>query len=120
VLRRNGPARSYVAIYALRTWRPGFPRLAAVPTVERAGFRGICEAGAWQITAGAIVAHAVMRTLDIGSMDVSPWALRAGIILHHLETVMHQEQPLSLDSLQPVEVLETVPANVTPMPIKSP
>jgi exopolyphosphatase/guanosine-5'-triphosphate,3'-diphosphate pyrophosphatase len=89
-----------------------------VPTAERARFRGISEARARQILAGAIVAHAVMTTLDIRSLDVSPWALREGIILHHLETVMHQEQPLSLDSLQPVEVLETPMTNVTP--IKSP
>jgi hypothetical protein len=44
-----------------------------------------------------------------------------GIILHHLETVMHQQQPLTLDSLQPLEVLQTTmqpAANVTPMPMQ--
>lgn len=98
------------------------PRLAEVPAAERARLRGISEARARQVVAGAIVAHAVMTTLDITALDVSPWALREGIILHHLETVMHQEQPLTLDSLQPVEVLEpsfAQPANVTKMPVPS-
>jgi exopolyphosphatase / guanosine-5'-triphosphate,3'-diphosphate pyrophosphatase len=96
------------------------PRLAGLPAAERARLRGVSEARARQVVAGAIVAQAVMTTLDIKALDVSPWALREGIILHHLETVMHQEQPLTLDSLQPVEVLETTlapPANVTRMPI---
>ena len=114
--QRTGPfERRHLRRSDVASW---IPRLAAVPTAERARFRGISEARARQILAGAIVAHAVMTTLDIRSLDVSPWALREGIILHHLETVMHQEQPLSLDSLQPVEVLETPMTNVTP--IKSP
>ena len=92
-----------------------------MPAAERAEFRGTSEPRARQILAGAIVAHAVMTTLDIKWLDVSPWALREGIILHHLETVMHQEQPLTLDSLQPLEVLQTTmqpAANVTPVPMQ--
>jgi len=118
--QRTGPfVRRHLRRSELATW---IPRLAKVPAAERAHFRGVSEARARQIVAGAIVAHAVLSTLDITSVDVSPWALREGIILHHLETVMHQEQPLTLDSLQPIEVLEPVkpPANVTAMPITTP
>lgn len=90
-----------------------------MPAGERAHLRGVSDSRAKQLVAGAIVVKAAMTALDIERLDVSPWALREGVILHHLESVMHQAQPLSLDSLQPTQVLEpdtTPPANVTLIP----
>ena len=37
-----------------------------------------------QITAGAFVAEAVMRNLDIDELEICPWALREGIVLKWL------------------------------------
>ncbi|WP_460664303.1 Ppx/GppA family phosphatase [Kribbella swartbergensis] len=115
--QRTGPFvrrtlhRSDVAAWA--------PRLARMPARDRAQLRGVSEFRAKQLVAGAIVAKAAMTALDIKRLDVSPWSLREGVILQHLETVMHQDQPLSMDSLQPTRVLEpesSPPANVSPMP----
>ncbi|HZX04641.1 MAG TPA: hypothetical protein VFF46_17010, partial [Kribbella sp.] len=66
-----------------------------------------------QSLAGAVVASATMATLDITSLEVSPWALREGILLHHLETVTDQEHRLTVESLQPLTVLTPAPATVT-------
>ncbi len=90
-------------------------RLAKLPARERAQLRGVSEFRAKQIAAGAIIAKAVMTALDVERLDVSPWALREGVILHHLESAMHQEQPLSLDSLQPTQALQP-PDNVRAIP----
>jgi len=35
-----------------------------------------------QVLAGAIVARVTMKALDVESVDVCPWALREGIVLH--------------------------------------
>jgi exopolyphosphatase/guanosine-5'-triphosphate,3'-diphosphate pyrophosphatase len=93
-------------------------RLARMPAKDRAELRGVSEFRAEQLVAGAIIAKAAMTALDIDSLDISPWALREGVILQHLETVMHQEQSLNLDSLQPTPVLkpDIPPSNVTRMP----
>jgi exopolyphosphatase/guanosine-5'-triphosphate,3'-diphosphate pyrophosphatase len=94
-------------------------RLVRLPSRQRAQLRGVSESRAKQLVAGAIVANAAMTALDIERLDVSPWALREGVILHHLETVMHQDQPLTADSLQPSQVLEpgsATPANVHVIP----
>ncbi|MFI7062527.1 hypothetical protein ACIBL3_16215 [Kribbella sp. NPDC050124] len=91
-------------------------RLARMPARDRSRLRGVSESRAQQLVAGATVARVAMTTLDISVLDVSPWALREGVILQHLESVMHQDQPLNLDSLQPTQVLEpdiAPPTNVT-------
>jgi exopolyphosphatase / guanosine-5'-triphosphate,3'-diphosphate pyrophosphatase len=113
--QRTGPfVRRILTKADVNAW---IPRLASVPARERAQFRGVSDSRAKQLVAGAIVARAAMTALDIESLDISPWALREGVILHHLETAMHQDKPLTLDSLQPSQVLETaVATNVTPMP----
>jgi exopolyphosphatase/guanosine-5'-triphosphate,3'-diphosphate pyrophosphatase len=113
--QRTGPfVRRALTRADVNAW---IPRLAAVPARERAQFRGVSDSRAKQLVAGAIVAKAAMTALDIERLDICPWALREGVILHHLETVMHQEQPFTLDSLQPSQVLEpSTPTNVTQMP----
>jgi exopolyphosphatase / guanosine-5'-triphosphate,3'-diphosphate pyrophosphatase len=39
-----------------------------------------------QIVAGALVAEASMKVLDVESVDICPWALREGLILRKLDS----------------------------------
>jgi exopolyphosphatase/guanosine-5'-triphosphate,3'-diphosphate pyrophosphatase len=52
-----------------------------------------------QIIAGAVVARASMKALNVSSVDVCPWALREGIILHYLQTTLNQSFDLPLRPL---------------------
>lgn len=78
-------------------------RLTQLPTSERARLRGISPARARQIPAGAIVADEAMRALDVDLLDVSPWALREGVMLQHLATVTAPDAALPLQPLVPSE-----------------
>ncbi|RLP96836.1 Ppx/GppA phosphatase family protein [Micromonospora sp. CV4] len=46
---------------------------------------GVSAGRAHQLLAGAVVAEAVMRRLDLESLDICPWALREGVILRRLD-----------------------------------
>ena len=78
------------------TW---IPRLAALQAQERARLRGISRSRSRQIVAGAVVARATMKSLNVGAVDISPWALREGIILHYLQTTFNQPFDLPLRPL---------------------
>jgi exopolyphosphatase/guanosine-5'-triphosphate,3'-diphosphate pyrophosphatase len=52
-----------------------------------------------QIIAGALVARAGMKALNVDSVDVCPWALREGILLHYLQTTLNQTFDLPLRPL---------------------
>lgn len=78
------------------TW---IPRLAALQAQERARLRGISRSRGRQIVAGAVVARAAMKSLNVRAVDVSPWALREGIILHYLQTTFNQPFDLPLRPL---------------------
>jgi exopolyphosphatase/guanosine-5'-triphosphate,3'-diphosphate pyrophosphatase len=109
--QRRGPfVRRSLARRDVHRW---LPKLATLSSGERAGLRGISQYRARQSLAGAVVASAAMAALDISSLEVSPWALREGILLHHLETVTDQEHPLTVESLQPLTALAPAPAAVT-------
>jgi exopolyphosphatase/guanosine-5'-triphosphate,3'-diphosphate pyrophosphatase len=111
--QRRGPfVQRSLSRADVRRW---IPKLAALSKAERAGLRGISQYRAGQVLAGAVVANATMTALDIKSLEVSPWALREGILMHHLETVTDQEQPLTVESLQPVAALAPDAAVVTPI-----
>lgn len=56
--------------------------LAGMTAAERAELRGISAPRARQILAGAIVAEATMTALHVKRLEVCPWALREGIIMH--------------------------------------
>jgi exopolyphosphatase/guanosine-5'-triphosphate,3'-diphosphate pyrophosphatase len=60
-------------------------RLAAMDHAERARLPGVSEARAAQLTAGAIVADAVMDLLGVTQAEICPWALREGVILKRLD-----------------------------------
>jgi exopolyphosphatase / guanosine-5'-triphosphate,3'-diphosphate pyrophosphatase len=40
-----------------------------------------------------------MKALNVGSVDVCPWALREGIILHYVQTTFNEPFDLPLRSL---------------------
>jgi exopolyphosphatase/guanosine-5'-triphosphate,3'-diphosphate pyrophosphatase len=75
------------------------PRLATLQAQERARLRGISRSRSRQITAGAVVARAAMKSLGANAVDVCPWALREGIILHYLQTTFNQPFDLPLRPL---------------------
>ncbi|MFN8126197.1 MAG: Ppx/GppA phosphatase family protein [Candidatus Nanopelagicales bacterium] len=66
----------------LESW---IPRLAAMTSAERAEIPGVSEGRASQLVAGALVAEAAMDLLDVTELDICPWALREGVILHRLD-----------------------------------
>jgi exopolyphosphatase/guanosine-5'-triphosphate,3'-diphosphate pyrophosphatase len=81
--QRKGPfVRRYVTARDLETW---IPRLATLRARERAKLQGVSRSRSRQIVAGAIAARAGMKALNVGSVDICPWALREGIILHYLQ-----------------------------------
>ena len=44
------------------------------------------ELGAASV-AGAVVLHEAMRALDVDELEVSPWALREGVLLRYIESL---------------------------------
>lgn len=66
----------------LRLWTR---RMEAMTVSERAELPGVSEHRAAQVLAGAIVAETAMDMLDIGTLRISPWALREGLILRRLD-----------------------------------
>jgi exopolyphosphatase / guanosine-5'-triphosphate,3'-diphosphate pyrophosphatase len=96
--RRSGP---FVPRSLSRTdLNKAVTRLTGLCTAERSRLRGVSEARAHQIVAGAVVAKATMKALGVKQAEICPWALREGIMLHYLETAMPDPTPLTLSSLQ--------------------
>ncbi|MBA8816741.1 exopolyphosphatase/guanosine-5'-triphosphate,3'-diphosphate pyrophosphatase [Microbacterium halimionae] len=69
---------------ALKSW---IPRMAAMPAEARQQLPGITPERTFQIVGGAVVLHATMKALGVDELEVSPWALREGVLLRYLETV---------------------------------
>jgi exopolyphosphatase/guanosine-5'-triphosphate,3'-diphosphate pyrophosphatase len=92
-----GPyARRLLSRDALRAW---LPRLAKAGARERARMRGIARSRAHQILAGAIVADALMTSLDVEYAEVCPWALREGITARRMRTAPSLVVSSELDGL---------------------
>lgn len=72
ILRRKG----------LDDW---IPRLARIPADARPALPGITADRTFQIVAGAVVLSEAMRAFDVDELDVSPWALREGLLLRRLD-----------------------------------
>lgn len=82
---------------------------------ERAKLPGISPSRARQVLAGATVAKLTMSALDISVVEICPWALREGIMLHYIQAedphwtpAIHHLRPLSAD-----ESPDTTPAPST-------
>jgi exopolyphosphatase / guanosine-5'-triphosphate,3'-diphosphate pyrophosphatase len=50
-----------------------------------AELEGVSASRAHQLVAGALVAEASMRALDVHELEICPWALREGVILRRLD-----------------------------------
>ena len=95
--QRKGPfVRRSVTARDLDAW---IPRLATLGARERARLQGVSRSRSRQILAGALVVRAGMKALNVDSVDVCPWALREGIILHYLQTTFNQPFDLPLRPL---------------------
>lgn len=68
--------------WQLEDW---MPRLAQLPSDSRHALPGITQDRAFQIVGGGTVLLSVMRALDIEKLDVSPWAMREGVLLDYLD-----------------------------------
>jgi exopolyphosphatase/guanosine-5'-triphosphate,3'-diphosphate pyrophosphatase len=80
----------------------GFISRMASP--DLAGLDGVSPGRAHQLVAGALVARAAMRALDVGELQICPWALREGVILHRLDTLgasARTRRPWPLTDRQP-------------------
>ncbi len=98
--QRKGPfVQRSVTAKDLDHW---IPRLAKMSTKQRAKLRGVSQSRARQIPAGAVVARAAMKALNVTTVDVCPWALREGIILHYLHTRLSESLDLPLRPLDQV------------------
>ena len=76
-------------------------RLALLPADKRADLPGISAPRSRQILAGALIAKVTMDALDVASVDVCPWALREGIMLHYLQTTQGESWTMPLHHIDP-------------------
>ncbi|HEY6312658.1 MAG TPA: Ppx/GppA phosphatase family protein [Streptosporangiaceae bacterium] len=60
-------------------------RLPKMSQAERARLPGVSASRVDQLPAGAIVADAILELLDVGQLELCPWALREGVILRRLD-----------------------------------
>lgn len=67
---------------ALKAW---IPRLARIPASARQELPGITPDRTFQIVAAAVCLHTAMKMLDLDELEVSPWALREGVMLRYTE-----------------------------------
>jgi exopolyphosphatase/guanosine-5'-triphosphate,3'-diphosphate pyrophosphatase len=61
------------------------PRLAKIPADARPALPGITVDRTFQIVAGGIVLAEAMAAFGVRELEVSPWAMREGIILRYLD-----------------------------------
>ncbi len=88
--RLTGAAPSSAGPFVRRTLTaPGLRQLIAfisrMTAADRAELEGISADRSHQIVAGALVAEAAMRALNLDKLDICPWALREGVILRWMD-----------------------------------
>jgi exopolyphosphatase/guanosine-5'-triphosphate,3'-diphosphate pyrophosphatase len=59
--------------------------VSRIESAALAELEGVSPQRAHQVPAGAVVAQAAMRAVDVPSLRICPWALREGIILRRLD-----------------------------------
>lgn len=84
--RVAGAAASSEGLYVSRTLSRDdaevvADKLACLSARDRGRLPGVSATRAPQLAAGAVVAAALMRILDIDAVEICPWALREGVIL---------------------------------------
>lgn len=80
----SGIERMTLPRSALGSW---IPRLARIPASARQELPGITADRTFQIVAGAVVLHEAMRAFDVDELEISPWALREGVLLRYIESL---------------------------------
>ena len=63
-----------------------FGFISRMSSADLAELEGVSAGRAHQLVAGALVAEAAMRALQVGELQICPWALREGVILRRLDT----------------------------------
>ncbi|MFT4202032.1 hypothetical protein [Gordonia sp. (in: high G+C Gram-positive bacteria)] len=61
-----------------------------------AELEGVNSARSGQLVAGALVAEAAMRALNLDTLDICPWALREGVILRRLDSDVFDDELAAL------------------------
>jgi exopolyphosphatase/guanosine-5'-triphosphate,3'-diphosphate pyrophosphatase len=84
----SGSERMMLPRGALGSW---IPRLARLPASARQELPGITADRTFQIVAGAVVLHTAMTELAVDELEVSPWALREGVLLRYIESLSWNE-----------------------------
>lgn len=71
----------------LRKWQldDWIPRLAQLRAESRPALPGVTTDRAFQIVGGGVVLSEVMSAFGIEQLDVSPWAMREGVLLDYLD-----------------------------------
>ncbi len=80
----SGNDRMLLPRSALKAW---IPRLARIPADVREALPGITPDRSYQIVAAAVVLRQAMKALDVAELEVSPWALREGVLLRYIESL---------------------------------
>lgn len=80
----SGIERMVLPRTALKDW---IPRLARIPAEARQELPGITPDRTFQIVAGAVVLHQAMKAMEVDELEVSPWALREGVLLRYIESL---------------------------------
>lgn len=80
----TGVERMLLPRASLKSW---IPRLARIPAEVRQELPGITPDRTFQIVAAAVVLHQAMKALDVDELEVSPWALREGVLLRYIESL---------------------------------
>lgn len=62
-------------------------KISSMSVQQRTTLPGVSKARATQLAAGAMVAAAAVDLLDIEEIEISPWALREGILLRHIDSL---------------------------------
>jgi exopolyphosphatase / guanosine-5'-triphosphate,3'-diphosphate pyrophosphatase len=78
---RTGRTLTYVGLRQL------FGFISRMASADLATLDGVSPGRAHQLVVGAVVARVAMRTLDLSQLQICPWALREGVILHRLDTL---------------------------------
>jgi len=82
----EGPYAKRVLSHAdIAIWARHVPEMSAA---ERAKLPGVSVGRAPQLAAGAIVADATLDLLQVDGLELCPWALREGVILRRLDTLL--------------------------------
>jgi len=62
-------------------------RITEMTVQQRTNLPGVSKARATQLAAGAMVASAAVDLLNIEEIEISPWALREGILLRYIDSL---------------------------------